>query len=143
MLRTIKRAPDVQMLVPHRVSAESRYVLRQPAVNQRARRRSRRRVGRRERKAPRRRAVPKILDCRIVVQRYSKRKRLPEQFVILIGVAQIRVVPAEMIVLRRVCHLRKTSDVTSPSSRQKQRNVLRKLDVSVLRTRLRRPRTRK
>src|ERR1700688_1685074 len=60
---------------------------------------------------------------------------------VFIGVAQIRVVPAEMIVLRRVRHLRKTSDVTSPSSGQKQRNVLRKLEVPVLCARLRRSRT--
>src|ERR1700688_1724363 len=131
------------MLVPHGISAESRDVLREAAVDQRARRRSWGHVRRHKREAPRGSAVPKILDRWIVIQRHSKRERLPEQFMVLIRVANVGVVPGEMIILGGIGHLHKTAEVTSPGAGKKQGNVLRKLEIAVLRARLRRTGIRK
>src|SRR5258706_10840014 len=61
-----------------------------------------------------------------------------EQFVFLVGIADVGVVPAKVIILHRVSHLHETAYVTPPCASKEQGNILRKLEVAILRGRLRR-----
>src|SRR5579864_971737 len=136
MLRTVNASAHIQVFVPHRVKPKTRYILAKRTVDQRFRRWCRRNIRRGERKSPRRGAVPKILNRRIVIECHAVSKRFAPQFTFAIAVAHIGVVPAEMVSYSCVRHLRKTAHVTPPRPGQKQRSILRKLKVSILCARL-------
>ena len=114
----------------HGIPADSSHVLRQAAINEGGCR------GRAPnccppRETPSRSAVPKVFHGRIVVERDSVGQVLAEKLG-GIGVADVGVVPGEMVVLASIGHLNEAADVRGPSAGQKERGVLGKLKTAVL-----------
>src|SRR5579872_3923972 len=119
------------MIIPHGVPAKSCNVFPQSSVDNCSRSGHGRPVAAHPRKAPGRGAVPEVLHGGIVVQSNSKREILFEQLS-GIGVADIRVVPAEVVVLATVRHLHETPDMRCPGAGEEQRRLLRKFKTAVL-----------
>src|SRR6185312_13362083 len=80
----------------------------------------------------------KIFDGGIVVQSHAVSQRFIEQASFVVGIANVGVVPAEVIGLRVIGYLHKAADMFSPCAREEQGNVLRKFEVAILGCGLRR-----
>src|SRR4029077_11447634 len=117
----VDRSCQVEVLVPHRVSTHSRHILGQTSIDKCPRRRSGSYVAPYEGKSPGRRAVPEILDTRIVVQSDSECKRSSKQLACLIGIADICIVPTEVVTLGRVSDLYEAPYMAGPRAGEEQR----------------------
>ena len=137
MFGTVDRPRHINVFVPHGISAKSRDVLGQRTVDQCGRGRRRSGAARNKWESPGRRAVPQILDRRIVIKSCSVGNRFAEEMA-AVRKAHVGVVPTEMITLRVVRHLHKTAQVASPAPCKEKRHILRKLEVAILRSGLRR-----
>ncbi len=137
MLGAVDRTREVKMIVPHGVAADTGNVLCKPSIDDGTGGWPWGNVAGNKRESPGRRAVPQVLDRGIVVQRQAVRERLTKQLAIGAGGANVGVVPAEVVGLRVVGHLREAAYMASPSAGEKQRNCLRKFEIAVLRGRLR------
>src|SRR6266568_8037147 len=122
----------VEMIVPHGVAADTGNILRKPSINHRASRWPWSNVAGDKWESPRRRAVPQVLNRRIVVHCQSVGELLAEQLAVCPGRPNVSVVPAEMVGLCVIRHLHEAAHVTSPSAGKKQRNRLREFEVAVL-----------
>ena len=79
--------------------------------------------------------VPEVLDARIVVESQTVNQFLAAH-IPFIRIADVGVIDAEMVILGVVGDLRKTADVASPCTSNKERQILRKIKIAVLRSRL-------
>src|SRR5258708_14613417 len=136
LLVTVDRACEVEGLGPDRCSSDAGYICGEGSVDNGLRGRCGGDVRRGERESPGRSAVPKILDGRVVIERYPPGEGFSEQFVFLVGIADVGVVPAKVIILHRVSHLHETAYVTPPCASKEQGNILRQLELAILRGRL-------
>ena len=102
--RAIQRRSDVVRAVEEGIPSDSHDILGEIAVDERGRRRRRRRGGFRPRESPRRGRLPEVFETRVVVQHgavshglASERRRL--------RVAKLGVVQSDLAVLLRVSEL--------------------------------------
>ena len=124
------------MIVPHGVATDSGDVLRQRAGNDGSGSRSGCGIARDPGETPCRRRIPKVLDAGIVIEGHTVNQILAAHL-LLIRVADIGVIDAEMIVLGVIRHLNKAADVLCPCPCKKERHILRKFKIAILGSRLR------
>src|SRR5580704_8598430 len=98
------------MVVPHGVPADSRNVLPQCSIDDRAGVRRGRPIAAYPGKTPYRSAVPEVLHGGIVVQGDAEREVLLEQLC-GISVPDVGVIPGEMVALAGISHLHEAADM--------------------------------
>ena len=133
VLRPIERRVDIQVAIPHGIAAETGDILPETCEDGRSGG-SRCPVIRDPRETPGWRAIPEILDRRIVVDVQS----VNQFFTALtswVCVSDIGIVDTEMVVLRVVSHLHEAADMGCPSAGEEQGYILRQFDTAILRPR--------
>src|SRR5579864_2360493 len=98
MLAAVDSRRNIEVIVPHLISTNSSHVLREGQIHESGGGRFRRKIITSKRVAPHGSRVPKILECWTVVERNSVQHVLAHELS-RIGVANISVVPGEMVVL--------------------------------------------
>src|SRR5690242_16535035 len=119
------------MIVPHGIRSKTGDILAQRAIQDRRRNWTRDEIVVDPWESPGGGIVPQILDGRIVIEIQAVDKFFATQL-LRVRITHVSVVEAEMIVLGVVSDLEKAPYFACPSTREEQRDILRKLKAAIL-----------